>query len=61
MAVDRRGDGEVESRGVQQHGITCLLAVNEGERSGGLLGGFGRPLRDNLDHNAPSADLKPLL
>ena len=56
MAADRRGEGDVESRGVQQH----IAAVNEGERSSGLLGGFGRPLRDNLGHNATSADLKPL-
>ena len=61
MAADRRGVGDVESRGVQQHDIIWLVAVNEGERSSGLLGGFGRPLRDNLDHNAPSADLKPML
>ena len=61
MAADRRGEGDVESRGVQQHGIACLVAVNEGERSSGLLGGFGRPLRDNLGHNATSADLTPVL
>jgi hypothetical protein len=61
MAADRRSDGDVESRVVQQHGIICLVAVNEGERSSGLLGGFGRPLRDNLDHNALSVDPKPLL